>query len=112
MFWPPTCFAYSLWLRNDAEPSWAVVPREPAKITNLKQSKQRLVILSTADARIEWNLATGTWRMVDRHDLEIFSAPAASTVREGEVAAPCQLAERESIFRASANRRAPKTSGD
>lgn len=81
------------------EPSWAVVPREPAEVpANLKQSKHRLTI-STADARMEWNLATGAWRLIDRYQLEIFSAPAEATVHAGkEPRLTLDLAERESIF--------------
>lgn len=80
-------------------PSWAVVPREWPEVEVTVQRSGRKVAVITSAARFELDLATSGWRVVDRHDLTVFEAPAGGTGLAGpEARVDLRLAPRERLF--------------
>ncbi len=81
------------------EPSWAVIKTEWPTPPSRVERRAKHTTLRTDAAQIRIDLDSGAWRVTDRHNLEVFCAPAGAAGFAGnEARLTLALAEREAFF--------------
>lgn len=95
---------FRLRLRRDAGPmpfdSGAVVGAPTAPATTLVRRNRRAIGVSTGPGELRWDSVDGSWELVDRAGLRVFSATAGSTGFDdrGRPGLELQLVDREALF--------------